>query len=164
MVPLTGHFSLDCGALLYFRSWLIQLNKSYNYNGKIDRTGISTFNDHISEPESEKLKSLDPICFSILGLSFFRTFPQCIFRHFWAIFYHFLPFCNWAFAINFCEPSFQEFRLKWWCKELFCIVGTSWMGWSRVGWDWQLGMYFFLPPWMPGPTLNFKAKSKTGSF
>ena len=94
MVPLTGHFSLEMRIVAYFRSWLIQLNRSYNYNGKIDRTGISTFNDHISEPESEKLKSLDPICFSILGLSFFRTFPQCIFRHFWAIFYHFLPFCN----------------------------------------------------------------------
>ena len=25
---------------------------------------------------------------------------------------------KWACASNFCEPNFQEFRLKWWRKEL----------------------------------------------
>ena len=40
-----------------------------------------------------------------------------------------------AFASNFCEPNFQEFRLKWWHKELFLHcedelnkLGPSWMG------------------------------------
>ena len=42
---------------------------------------------------------------------------------------------KWASACNFCEPNFQEFRLKWWRKELFLHcgdelngLGTSWMG------------------------------------
>ena len=34
----------------------------------------------------------------------------------------------------------SEFCLIWWRKELFCIVGTSWMGWGRVEWDWHMGM------------------------
>ena len=41
---------------------------------------------------------------------------------------------KWAFASNFCEPNFQEFRLKWWRKELFLHcgdelngLGPSWM-------------------------------------
>ena len=42
---------------------------------------------------------------------------------------------KWACASNFCEPNFQEFRLKWWRKELFLHcgdelngLGTTWMG------------------------------------
>ena len=40
---------------------------------------------------------------------------------------------NWACTCNFCEPNFLEFRLKWWCKELFLHcelngLGPSWMG------------------------------------
>ena len=35
---------------MYFWSWLIQLNRSYKYNGKIACTGISTLNGHISKP------------------------------------------------------------------------------------------------------------------
>ena len=49
---------------------------------------------------------------------------------------------KWPCTCKFCEPNFQEFRLKWWRKELFCIVGTSWMGWGRVEWDWYLGMSY----------------------
>ena len=47
-----------------------------------------------------------------------------------------------ALASNFCEPNFKEFRLKWWRKELFCIVWTSWMGWGRVEWHWHMGMSY----------------------
>ena len=35
---------------MYFWSWLIQLNRSYEYNEKIARTGISILNGHISKP------------------------------------------------------------------------------------------------------------------
>ena len=41
---------------------------------------------------------------------------------------------KWACTCNFCEPNFQEFRLKWWHKELFLHcgdelngLGPSWM-------------------------------------
>ena len=34
---------------MYFWSWLIQLNRSYEYIEKIARTGISTLNGHISD-------------------------------------------------------------------------------------------------------------------
>ena len=41
---------------------------------------------------------------------------------------------KWACASNFWEPNFQEFRLKWWRKELFLHcgdelngLGPSWM-------------------------------------
>ena len=47
-------FTLSLVSLLlgsmYLWSWLIQLNRSYKYNGKIARTGISTLNGHISKP------------------------------------------------------------------------------------------------------------------
>ena len=40
-----------------------------------------------------------------------------------------------AWNSNFCEPNFQEFRLRWWHKELFLHcgaeligLGPSWMG------------------------------------
>ena len=46
---------------MYFCSWLIQLNRSYKYHGKITRTGISTSNDHISKSVAlrEKLKKIN---------------------------------------------------------------------------------------------------------
>ena len=45
---------------MYFWSWLIQLYRSYKYNGKIARTGISTLNGHIWKPVAlrEKLKKI----------------------------------------------------------------------------------------------------------
>ena len=49
---------------------------------------------------------------------------------------------KWACACKFCEPYFQEFCLKWWRKELFCIVGTSLMGCGRVEWYWHMGMSY----------------------
>ena len=55
-----------------------------------------------------------------------------------------LPHQKLPCGSKFCEPNFQEFRLKWWRKELFCIVGTSWMGWGRVEWDWHMGMSYLI--------------------
>ena len=49
---------------------------------------------------------------------------------------------KWPCTCKFCEPNFQEFRLKWWRKELFCIVGTSWMGWGRLEWYWHMEMSY----------------------
>ena len=75
---------------MYFWSWLIQLNRSYKYNGKFGCTGISILNGHISKPVAlrEKLKKMSCNYFSILG-RWFHNFPQCIFRHFWLIRGHF---------------------------------------------------------------------------
>ena len=76
--------SKDVSALplrsLHFWSWLIQLNRSYKYNGNFTRTGISTLNGHISKPVAlrEKLKKINCNYFSIFGLQFSTV--------------HFLPF------------------------------------------------------------------------
>ena len=43
---------------------------------------------------------------------------------------------------TFVNLVFQEFLLNWWSNLLFCIVGTSWMGWGRVEWDWHMGMSY----------------------
>ena len=40
---------------------------------------------------------------------------------------------KWACASNFCEPNFQEFRLKWWRKELFLHCGDELNG-LRPSW------------------------------
>ena len=70
---------------MYFLAWLIQLNRSYKYNGKIARPEISTVALH------EKLKKINCNHFSILGVDrWFRNFPQCIFCTYSAIFGHFL--------------------------------------------------------------------------
>ena len=40
---------------------------------------------------------------------------------------------------------FTQFRNFAWNddkKSFFCIVGTSWMGWGRVEWDWHMGMSY----------------------
>ena len=52
----TAFLSLLLGSL-YFCSWLIQLNRSNKYNGKIARTGISTLNGHISRNRSLYVKN-----------------------------------------------------------------------------------------------------------
>ena len=78
---------------MYFWSWLIQLNRSYQYNGKFARTGISTLNSHISKTVTffEKLKKI--MCNSILGLyRWFQNFLQCVFCHFWLIWVRFWSF------------------------------------------------------------------------
>ena len=49
---------------------------------------------------------------------------------------------KWACASNFCEPNFQEFRMKWWRKELFLHCGAG-IGWGWVEWDWHMGMSYF---------------------
>ena len=72
---------------MYFWSWLIQLNRSYKYNENITRTGISTWNGHISETVQnfEKMKKIRCNYFSILSLDrWFRNFPQCVFLPFFA--------------------------------------------------------------------------------
>ena len=35
---------------------------------------------------------------------------------------------KWACNSHFCEPNFQEIRLKWWRKELFWHCGDEWNG------------------------------------
>ena len=40
---------------------------------------------------------------------------------------------KWAWNSNFCEPNFQEFRLKWWRKELFLHCGDELNG-LRPSW------------------------------
>ena len=97
---------------MYIWTLLNQLNRSSKYNKNIARTGISTLNGHISETVQnfEKLKKIRCNYFSILSLDrWFRNFPQCVFCHFWLIWVRF-----WLFLLvrNFCEPNFQEFRLK----------------------------------------------------
>ena len=107
---------------MYFWSWLIQLNRSYKYNGKIVRTGISTLNGHISKLVAlrKKLKKINCNYISILGLSrWFRNFPQV--SHF---------------------SQNMPPRLVSNGKFFFAIAGTSWMGWGRVEWDWHMGMFY----------------------
>ena len=36
-----------------------------------------------------------------------------------------LPHQKWPWGSNFCETNFQEFRLKWWRKELFLHCGDE---------------------------------------
>ena len=94
---------------MYFCSWLIQLNRSYKYHGKITRTGISTSNDHISKSVAlrERLKKINCNYFPILGLGrWFRNFPHflliyvAIFGHFWGVRgFTFLP----KYAPGTCE-------------------------------------------------------------
>ena len=60
--------SLPLGSI-YFWFGLIQLNRSYKYDGKFARTVISTLNGHISKPVAlcEKLKKINCNYFSVLG-------------------------------------------------------------------------------------------------
>ena len=60
------------------RLHVLLVNRSYKYNGKFARTGISTLNSHISKPVAlcEKLKKISCNYFSILGLDWwFQNFP-----------------------------------------------------------------------------------------
>ena len=84
--PSSHQIMMHCS--MYFRSWLIQLNRSYKYNENIACTGISTLNGHISKTVKffEKMKKIRCNYFLILGLDrWFRNFPQCVFCHFWLI-------------------------------------------------------------------------------
>ena len=156
---------------MYFWSWLILLNMSYKYNENIACTGISILYPYLETGGSTwKMEKIRCNYFSILGL-YFWNFPQCIFSIFGsyaAIFGNILgvrgvTICDilaqnahgtdweqtnldihqkWVCTYNFCKPNFQDFCQKWWRKELFCIVGTSWMGWGRVKWDWHMEMSY----------------------
>ena len=72
-----ARFALKCGlydtAVRHFCSWLIQFNRSYKYNGKIARTGISTLNGHISKPVAlrEKFKKIKCNYFRFCLFNFF---------------------------------------------------------------------------------------------
>ena len=46
---ITLHHTLLLLGSMHFKTWFIQLNGSYKQKGKIARTGISTWNGHISE-------------------------------------------------------------------------------------------------------------------
>ena len=52
---------------MYIRTWWIQLNKSYKYNEKIARKGISTSSSSISRTETARSTTLRPRRNKLLG-------------------------------------------------------------------------------------------------
>ena len=44
--------------------------------------------------------------------------------------------------VTFVNQIFRNFGWNDNVKSFFCIVGTSWMGWGRVEWYWQMGMSY----------------------
>ena len=94
--------------LLYFWSWLIQLNRNYKYNGKIACTGISTLNGHISKPVDlrEKLKKINCNYFSIFGLQFSTV-------HFLPFLAHMRPFSVifWVLEVSHCVTALPKYAL-----------------------------------------------------
>ena len=45
-------------------------------------------------------------------------------------------------AATFVNQIFKNFAWNDGVKSFFCIVGTSWMGWSRVEWYWHMGISY----------------------
>ena len=100
---------------MYFCSWLIQLNRSYKYHGKITRTGISTSNDHISKSVAlrEKLKKIN--CHYFGSRQVVPKFSTVrFFCHFWPIFGHFWTFfgcLRWAILSQICPWDWLTFNM-----------------------------------------------------
>ena len=61
---------------------------------------------------------------------------------------------------TFVNLNFRHFAWNDDVKTLFCIVGTSWMGWGRAQWDWHMGMSYLASM---NPQL-FKNNAYVGSF
>ena len=46
-------------------------------------------------------------------------------------------------TVTFVNLIFRNFAWNDDVKSFFGIVGTSWMGWGWVEWDWHMGMSYF---------------------